>query len=151
MVLTVEDKIAKLKEFESWEEFTEQQRAFLIAMAESDNNLFASYKKAYPNVKVSAISFSAHGMIQTLSIKSCLDLIGYKKEKKDIVSKKEALELLSAHLRRNSIESDMLVKLIGMYSKLAGWEEDKEKPEEGLSLDKLVTALEKKRKTEVQS
>lgn len=151
MVLTVEEKLNKLKEYEGWLDFTDQQRDFLVAMAESDNNLFASYKKAYPHVKAASVSFSVHGMIQTLSIKSCLELLGYRKEKKEIVSKKEAMELLSQHLRRTSVEPDMLVKLLAMYSKLAGWEEDKGKnPDEGMSLDKLVTALEKKRKAEVQ-
>lgn len=150
MAFTIEDKLEKLKAGKYWEEFTEQQRQFLIYMAESDFDLLDSYRKAYPHVKLQAATFSAYGMMQSISLKEALESIGYQKEKKETVSKKEALELMSRHLRKNTLDPETLVKLMGVYAKLAGWEKDKkDEPDQEISMDKLVTALEKKRKAEV--
>jgi hypothetical protein len=146
MALSVEEKLTALEQSPYWSEFTEQQRAFLMEMARNDNNIFGAYKFAYPHVKTNAVSFSAHGLIQTVAMRDALDILGYKKEKKEIVTKKEAQELLSQHLRRNALEPETLVKLLGVYSKLAGWEKEAKEPDESMSLDKLVAAVEQKRK-----
>jgi hypothetical protein len=146
MALTVEEKLSGLEQLQYWPEYTEQQRVFLQEMARNDNNLVGAYKIAYPHVKLKAVIFSAHGLIQTIAMKDALEFLGYKKEKKEIVSKKEALELLSQHLRRTALEPETLVKLLGVYSKLSGWEKKDEEPDEAMSLDKLVAAVEQKRK-----
>lgn len=147
MALTVEEKIDKLKNGQYWDEFTDAQRNFLLNMAASDFALLDSYRKAYPNVKASASTFSAYGMIQSLAVKAALESIGYQREKKEVVSKKEAQELMSYHMRKTGLEPETLVKLMGVYAKLAGWEKEKETdPGEEMSMDKLVAAVEKKRK-----
>lgn len=64
-----------------------------------------------------------------------------------VLSKQEALELLSAQLRRSDIESEPFLKIMQLYSKIAGWDkEPTPKPKPEPSLDELVTAIERERK-----
>lgn len=150
MAFTVEEKLEKLKIGQYWEEFTDAQRNFLIYMAESDFDLLGSYRRAYPHVKANASTFSAYGMMQSLAVKKALETIGYQREKKEVVSKREAMELLSHHMRKSQIEPETLVKLMGVYAKMAGWEKKEDTdPSADVSIDQLVTALEKKRKNKL--
>ncbi len=70
------------------------------------------------------------------------------KSKSTIVSKSEALELISAQLRRSDIENAPMVKLLALYSKLNGWDAEKPEHPEEVDMDKLVAAVEKKRKSD---
>lgn len=57
------------------------------------------------------------------------------------------MELLSVQLRRTDIAEDLFVKVMQLYSKIAGWDREetpKSKPEP--SLDELVATIERKRK-----
>ncbi len=142
MALTYEEKIAKLKEFEGWLTFTDSQRVFLEGMAR-DMKPVEAMKRAYPDNK--GIVVATKHMLARVGIQQALDLIQVKYATAN-VSKNEALKLLSRHLRRTN-DSSELVKLLGLYSKLTGWDKEEEDPPgEEMSLDKLVTAVERRRK-----
>ena len=65
-----------------------------------------------------------------------------------LITKREALRLLSVQLRKPRIDGAEFCKVLALYSKLSGWdEEDSPNPgDEEVNLDKLVAAMEKKRK-----
>ena len=65
--------------------------------------------------------------------------------KKSIVSKNEAMELLSKQMRRPEIDDATLVKLVTLYSKLNRWGEEPT-PSTEPDMDALVAALERKRR-----
>jgi hypothetical protein len=72
-----------------------------------------------------------------------------KKTPSQIVSKEEALELISDQLRRPEIEDASMVKLMTLYSKLSGWENvEPSQPEETVDMKKLIAAVEKRRKSQ---
>ena len=62
------------------------------------------------------------------------------------VTKQEALELLSAQLRKPNLDSDLMVKVMGTYAKLQGWGKEPDEPQAEPDLDELILQLEKKRK-----
>lgn len=65
-----------------------------------------------------------------------------------LVTKADALRLLSDQLRKRGVKSEEFIKVLSLYSKLQGWDKDDEPrtPCEEVSLDKLVAAIEKKRR-----
>ena len=64
--------------------------------------------------------------------------------KKQPVTRSEALELSSRHMRDSAIAPKLLVKLTTMYAKIAGW---KNAPEpEGEDINQIVVAAERKRR-----
>lgn len=141
MALTYEEKIAKLKEFEGWLTFTDSQRVFLDGMAKGLKPVEAM-KIAYP--ANNGIVVATKHMLTRVGIKQALSIIGEDYDT-PLVSKSEALKLLSRHLRK-SYDSAEVVKLLSLYSKLSGWDKEEEAESEEVSLDKLVAAVEKKRK-----
>jgi hypothetical protein len=67
--------------------------------------------------------------------------------KSKILSRDEALDLLSDHIRKKGVDDDTLLKLISFYAKLSGW--DKEKPEpadEEPNIEQLIQAMEKQKR-----
>lgn len=71
-------------------------------------------------------------------------------KQRNIISKDEALMLLSAHIRKPDLDGGTLLKLIALYSKLQGWDAETKKPADEPNMDQLVAAIEKKRKSGVQ-
>lgn len=144
MALTVEEKLARLKDYEGWPTFTDSQKVFLAAMAEGLPAAEA-FKRAYPETKTGGLIFATQQMMCRVGIKKALSIIEIETNKA-AVSRKEALDILSARLRKCD-EDETLVKLLGLYSKLSGWDKPKDpEPTEDVSLDQLVAAMEKKRK-----
>jgi hypothetical protein len=67
------------------------------------------------------------------------------------VSRAEALQILSAQMRKPEIAPNVLIKLTNLCAKIAGWKSSAPLPEdEGTDLDKLVQAMERKRRTKTQ-
>ncbi len=140
---TYEENIIKLRRSENWLSFTDSQRVFLEGVAQGMKPIEAM-KRAYPDNK--GIVVATKSMLSRVGIQQCLNLIGVEYTHAD-VSKSEALKLLSRHLRKPTIDSAELVKVLSLYSKLAGWNKDEETdPGDEVSLDRLVAAVEKKRK-----
>ena len=66
-----------------------------------------------------------------------------------ILTKNDAMVLLSTQLRDPKLESDLFVKVMTLYSKIAGWDKEKEPSAQEPTIDQLVAAVEKKRKQRV--
>jgi hypothetical protein len=67
--------------------------------------------------------------------------------RKKPVTKQEALEILSGHLRNPEVEPNVFVKLAALYSRLMGWRAtDAPSDDEGDAVNKLVLAAERKRR-----
>lgn len=147
MALTTEEKIAKLQTFEHWLGFTEPQRKFLLAMAEGLKP-HEAFIKAYPDTKAPSLVFATQQMMCRVGIKKALAFIEIE-FRKPTVSRTEALELLSTHLRKID-DPDKLVKLLGVYAKIAGWGKEEKNLDEEVPMDKLVAAVEKKRRGQTQ-
>lgn len=145
MALTVEEKISKLEAHDNWLRFTEPQRGFLVALAEGLKPTDA-YRKAYPDTKDANLVFATQQMLCRVGVKKILAEIEMDL-RKPVVSRTEAQELVSYHLRKQNIEPEMLVKLLGVYAKLSGWDKQKEQePDAEVDINRLVSAIEKKRK-----
>lgn len=69
-----------------------------------------------------------------------------KKVDNGIITKREAQELLSAQLRNPHLDSELFVKVLSLYSKIAGWDKEPDSAPE-TNLDELVVQVERKRKT----
>ena len=63
-----------------------------------------------------------------------------------ILTKDEALQLLSKQLRNPNIEPLLFVKVLTLYSTIAGWNKEKEPTPSEPNLDELVTRIEKERR-----
>lgn len=67
------------------------------------------------------------------------------------ITKQEALELLSLHLRNPKTDDETLVKLMAMYSKLQGWDKpEKPAPADEVDIPALVAEIERRRKLAAQ-
>lgn len=139
---TYEEKLAKLKQQENWLSFTDSQRVFLDGVAQGMKPVEAM-KRAYPDNN--GIVVATKHMLSRVGIQQALTILGVEYTHAN-VSKAEALKLLSRRLRKPTIEDSDLKGLLLIYSKLSGWDKEEEDPEEEVSLDKLVAAVEKKRK-----
>lgn len=139
--LTTEEKIVKLRQHDNWWAFTNPQRAFLTYVAEGLTVIEAA-KKAYPDCKSHVVMTKS--LLARVGIQSALESIGLGTARPNI-SKSEALKQLSRFMR-NAKDATEYCKLLSLYSKLSGWDEEEEEPGEEVSLDKLVAAMEKKRK-----
>jgi hypothetical protein len=63
------------------------------------------------------------------------------------ITKQDAMVLLSDQLRNPKLDSELFVKVLTLYSKICGWDKEKEpSPDEALTFDQQVAAIEKKRK-----
>jgi len=144
MALTVKEKIETLEKGTKWITFTEPQKLFLLKMAETDD-LLNSYRYAYPTTQHNGLIFAAQRLVQMVGIKEALAEIGWE-QSRAAVSKKEALELLSKQLRKNDIAPLHLAKLLSVYAKMAGWDSKGGTPDEEVNMDKLITAIERKRR-----
>ena len=72
-------------------------------------------------------------------------------KQKQILTKRTALELLSEQIRKPDIDAAGLIKCLNVYGKLAGWFDEQSSPSSDRdSIDKLVSAVEAKRKQEKQ-
>ena len=69
-----------------------------------------------------------------------------KKTENPIFSKDDALVLLSDLLRNPKLEADLFVKVMSLYSKIAGWDKEKDPEPSEPTLDELVKEAEKKRR-----
>jgi hypothetical protein len=71
---------------------------------------------------------------------------------KAIVSKREALRLITAHIRRPDIRPAQLIKLLTLQAKLSGWlkrgKGTEDEPE--TTIEQRVIALERKRRDKAQ-
>lgn len=143
MALTIEEKLEKLKAYKDWNKFTPPQQKFLQNMAQGMLSEDA-YSDAYPDTRQVALLPQTAQMLSRAGIRKALDSIGIDVSK-PLVSQKEAMELLSKHLRKAD-DPSVLVKLLSTYAKIAGWDKKTDKDDEPPSLDKLVAAVEKKRK-----
>jgi hypothetical protein len=61
-----------------------------------------------------------------------------------LLTKDEALVLLSEQLRNPKLEADLFTKVMSLYSKISGWAKEKDPEPTGPNLDELVASLEKK-------
>lgn len=146
MELTVEEKIDHLKNYQHWMAFSTQQQNFLLFVAQGQKATDA-YLKAYPDRNPKSTSFQLIAMMKQHRMRAALKLLGYESEDTDIVGRKEALLLMSRALRNRSLDPEMLVKIMNVYAKMRGWDkEEKAPPDDAVSMDKLVAAVEKKRK-----
>lgn len=144
MALTIEEKLAKLQEFDGWLSFTPPQQAFLNNMAEGLKPTEA-FMKAYPDTKAKSMIFATQQMMCRVGVKRALASIEID-VRKPLVSRQEAMELLSIHLRKIE-DPDKLVKVLNTYAKIAGWGKDEtDEQEDTVPMDKLVAAVEKKRR-----
>lgn len=144
MALTIEEKLAKLQEFDGWLSFTPPQQAFLNNMAEGLKPTEA-FMKAYPDTKAKSMIFATQQMMCRVGVKRALASIEID-VRKPLVSRQEAMELLSIHLRKIE-DPDKLVKVLNTYAKIAGWgKEETDEQEDTVPMDKLVAAVEKKRR-----
>lgn len=137
-----EQNIEKLKALPFWGAFTEPQQVFLNNAA-MGAPLEEAYLTAYPNTSQKTLLPSLGITLSKVRIKKALEAIGINNTN-PIVSKQEAMELLSKHLRKTE-DPTVVVKLLGTYSKIAGWDVEPDADDE-IPLDKLVAAVEKKRK-----
>jgi hypothetical protein len=69
-----------------------------------------------------------------------------KKQPTTLVTKEEALELLSKQMRKANLASNVFARLANTYAKLAGWKPTSQDEPKEASLDQQVLAAEKKRK-----
>lgn len=149
MVLTVEEKLDKLHAYQHWLAFSTQQQNFLIFVAEGTPPPEA-YMKAYPDRNPKSTSFQLIAMMKQHRMREALKLLGYDSEDNDIVSRKEALLLMSRSLRKTTIEPETMIKIMNVYARIRGWDKEDAKPSNPeLDMDKLVAAMEKKRKDTV--
>jgi hypothetical protein len=70
-----------------------------------------------------------------------------KKEATPIVSQNEALQLISAQLRRTDLNPSQFAKLLNLQAKLSGWKPKKPREPKESSFDQMVMEAERKRKT----
>jgi len=61
------------------------------------------------------------------------------------VTKAEALRMLAEHMRNPNLTANELLRLINLQSKICGWNKEEE-PTEETNVDKLVEAIESRRK-----
>jgi hypothetical protein len=67
--------------------------------------------------------------------------------KSKILSRDEALELLSAQIRKKGVDDGTLIKLIALYSKLSDWETEQEPvADEEPNIEQLIQAMEKQKR-----
>jgi hypothetical protein len=145
MVATYEENIAKLKQQDNWWSFTDSQRVFLDGVAKGLKPLDA-IKQAYPDCK-NAVTLTKH-MLERVGIQRALDTIGIDVRKANL-SKADALQMLTRRLHKAGTDDATFAKLLSLYAKLAGWDKEEDDPSEEVSLDKLIVAMEKKRKGKV--
>jgi hypothetical protein len=73
------------------------------------------------------------------------------KKQTKLVSKQEALELISAQLRKPDLNPSQFAKLLKLQSQLSGWKPTQQPDPDGEpSIDQLVAAVEKKRRAAAQ-
>lgn len=154
MVLTVEEKLARLEKWEDWEVCSPEQKAFLIGIA---NNLGpdVAYSRAFPNVPASgrgSIAFHASRLLQYKRVKAGLDVIQYVKPE-PVYTQREALEDITFRIRKNNLEDETYIKLLTLLAKMNGWDKPKEPPkspeEKQEDVNQTVVELEKKRRGEL--
>ena len=68
------------------------------------------------------------------------------KRKEELLTKEEALHLLSAQMRRSNIKSDELLKVVTLYSKICGWFDEPAPSKPEPTLEELIIEAEKKRR-----
>lgn len=66
-----------------------------------------------------------------------------------LLTKPEALEILSVHLRNPKIEPGAMLKLMTIYADLQGWDNE-EAPSAEVDIDKLAAEIERQRKAEAK-
>lgn len=69
-----------------------------------------------------------------------------KKAENKILTKDEAMVLLSAQLRNPKLEADLFIKVMKLYSTIAGWDNEPTPKENEPTIEDQVLALEQKRK-----
>lgn len=62
------------------------------------------------------------------------------------LSKNDAMVLLSAHIRNPKLDAELFLKVIALYSRIAGWDKEKTPAPPEQTIDQLVAAVEKKRR-----
>lgn len=148
MALTVEEKLNRLNKMEDWPLYPAEQKAFLIAVANGTDPEVAFHEA---NPEKNNPRFHAGRLMQYKTIKRAFDVIGYVKPEKEY-SKREALEDITYRLRKQGLEDDTYIKLLGLLVKMNGW--DKPKPENPTPAEKAedvnqtVVEMEKKRREE---
>lgn len=152
MVLTVEEKLNRLHNMDDWEIFPPEQAAFLEAIANNTEPAVAMHQ-VRPDIPLTgrgSVAFHASRMLTYTRIKKALDVIQYVKPEV-VYTKKEALEDITYRLRKQNLEDETYIKLLGLLAKMNGWDKPKEKPEEvdpEEKINQMVADLEKKRKDE---
>jgi len=68
-----------------------------------------------------------------------------KQKESRLVTKAEALRMLAEHMRNPNLTANELLRLINLQSKICGWNKEQE-PTEETNVDKLVEAIESRRK-----
>jgi hypothetical protein len=69
------------------------------------------------------------------------------KAQSELVTKAEAMQIISRHLRKKDLDVGQLIKLVALQAKIAGWSNEKE-PTDETNLDKLITEIERRRKAQ---
>jgi hypothetical protein len=150
MVSAVEEKLARLYALPEWTTFTPQQQTFLTEFAKT-GEARASYGVAYPNARQQTWGYGSAQLINQQRMRCAIKAARLGKEDTDLVSKEEAIGMLSRTLRQVQDETEMFVKVFALYAKMNGW--DKQPKGEGSNpdsseepaLDDVVAALKKER------
>lgn len=142
MVLTVEEKIKRLSDIEDWELYPPEQKEFLTNIA---NNIDPEVAFARANPTKKNPRFHAGRLMQYKTIKKALDVIQYVKPE-PVYTKREALEDITYRLRKQGLEDETYIKLLGLLSKMNGWDKPKPEKQEELEpdVDEVVAMLKKK-------
>ena len=149
MVLTVEEKLTRLRSMEDWELYPPEQKAFLTGIA---NNIDpeVSYHQAFPAKE--RPRFHAGRLMQYKTIKKALEVIRYEKPE-PVYTQREALEDITFRIRKNNLEDETYIKLLTLLAKMNGWDKPKEPPkspeEKQEDVNQTVVELEKKRRGEL--
>lgn len=148
MALTVEEKLARLSKIEDWSLYPAEQKAFLTGIA-NNTDPEVSYHQSYPEKKNPR--FHAGRLMQYKSIKKALDVIQYVKPEPEY-TQREALEDITYRLRKQGLEDDTYIKLLGLLVKMKGWDKQKDPPktpeEKQEDVNQIVVEREKKRREE---
>jgi hypothetical protein len=140
MVLTVEEKLARLERMEDWELYTPEQKTFLTCIANNIDPIEAMHQ-AKPELPLSgrgSTAFHAGRWMMHKTIEKALIVIQYERPE-PVYTKREALQGVTYRLRKQGLEDETFIKLLTIYARMNGWDKPKSGKEEE---EKEVSPLE---------
>lgn len=153
MALTVEEKIKRLETMEDWEIYPPEQKTFLTLIAQNFDPEIA-FSKVFPEKPITgagSVGFHAKRWLRYKSIEKALAVIQYVKPEPEYTHS-EAISDITWRLRKQGLEDETYIKLLGLMVKMKGWDKQKEPPktpeEKDEDINKIILATEKKRREE---